>query len=382
MPEGHDLRALPRRQARGPAGGRGLHHGEHHPGPGRDPARVPGGRRPRALQARPGAARPGTPTPPGPGPTTRRAPSPTTSGTTAAQHHRKGWCILREHEVKPAGLTFYHATLRKYGGLIKSLRRTFEVLRGEDRILKRQPYGEDVDIDALVEAYADARVGLEMGERLFTRRQQDDRNIAVMLMVDMSGSTKGWINQAEREALILLSEALETLGDRFAIYGFSGWTRKRCEVFPIKRFGEPYDDLAKGRICGIEPRDYTRMGAPIRHLTGLLRGRGRPHQAPDHPLRRQAGRLRPRLPRRLWHRGHPPGPVRGPPGRRPPLLHHHRRAGARVPPAHVRRGQLYPGGRRGPAAGQGLGDLPPADQLSRAAPSPAGPARPVGPGGR
>jgi nitric oxide reductase NorD protein len=187
------------------------------------------------------------------------------------QHHRKGWCILREHEVKPAGLTFYHATLRKHGGLIKSLRRTFEVLRGEDRILKRQPYGEDVDIDALVEAYADARVGLEMGERLFTRRQQDDRNIAVMLMVDMSGSTKGWINQAEREALILLSAALETLGDRFAVYGFSGWTRKRCEVFPVKRFGEPYDDLAKGRICGIEPRDYTRMGAPIRHLTGLLR---------------------------------------------------------------------------------------------------------------
>jgi nitric oxide reductase NorD protein len=90
-------------------------------------------------------------------------------------------------------------------------------------------------------------------------------------MVDMSGSTKGWINQAEREALILLSAALETLGDRFAIYGFSGWTRKRCEVFPIKRFCDPYDDLAKGRICGIEARDYTRMGAPIRHLTGLLR---------------------------------------------------------------------------------------------------------------
>lgn len=187
-------------------------------------------------------------------------------------HHRKGWCILREHEIKPAGLAFYHATLHKYGGLIRSLRRTFEVLRGEDRILKRQPNGEDVDIDALVEAHADARVGLEPDERLFTRRRQDERSIAVMFMVDMSGSTKGWINQAEREAMILLAEALETLGDRFAIYGFSGWTRKRCEAYPIKRFGEPYDDLAKGRICAIEARDYTRMGAPIRHLTRLLRG--------------------------------------------------------------------------------------------------------------
>jgi nitric oxide reductase NorD protein len=188
------------------------------------------------------------------------------------QHHRKGWCVLREHEVKPAGLEFYHRTLRKHGGLVKSLRRTFEMLRGEDKMLTRQTFGEDVDIDALVEAYADIQSGLEMSDRLFTRVHRDERNIAVMLMVDMSGSTKGWVNEAEREAIILLAEALETLGDRFAIYGFSGWTRKRCEAFPVKRFEEIYDDGARSRVCGIEPRDYTRMGAPIRHLSRVLRG--------------------------------------------------------------------------------------------------------------
>jgi len=187
------------------------------------------------------------------------------------QRHRKNWCVLREHEVKPAGLAFYRRTLRKHGGLVKSLRRIFEVLRGEDRLLRRQSYGEDVDIDALVEAFADVRGGLEMSDRLFTRLHRDERNIAVMLMVDMSGSTKGWVNEAEREALILLAEALETLGDRYAIFGFSGWTRKRCEAFAIKRFEDPYDDEVKGRICGIEPRDYTRMGAPIRHLSACLR---------------------------------------------------------------------------------------------------------------
>lgn len=187
------------------------------------------------------------------------------------QHHRKAWCVLREHPLTPADLEPYHHTVRKYGGLIKSLRRTFEVLRGEDRILKRQIDGEDVDIDALVEAYGDVHMGLEMSERLFTRLHKDERNIAVMLMVDMSGSTKGWVNEAEREALILLSEALETLGDRFAIYGFSGWTRKRCEAFPVKRFDQPYDEATRRRICAIAPRDYTRMGAPIRHLCRLLK---------------------------------------------------------------------------------------------------------------
>jgi nitric oxide reductase NorD protein len=114
-------------------------------------------------------------------------------------------------------------------------------------------------------------MGLEMTDRLFTRMHKEERNIAVMFMIDMSGSTRGWINEAEREALILLAEALNTLGDRYAIFGFSGWTRKRCEAFRVKDFEDPWDDLVIGRVCGIEPKDYTRMGAPIRHLAHKLK---------------------------------------------------------------------------------------------------------------
>jgi nitric oxide reductase NorD protein len=91
-------------------------------------------------------------------------------------------------------------------------------------------------------------------------------------VIDMSGSTKGWINDAEREALVMLCEALEALGDRYAIYGFSGMTRRKCEVFRIKRFEESYGDTVRSRIAGIEAQDYTRMGAAIRHLTGVLNG--------------------------------------------------------------------------------------------------------------
>ncbi len=92
-----------------------------------------------------------------------------------------------------------------------------------------------------------------------------------MFMVDMSGSTKGWVNKAEREALVLLCEALEVLGDRYAIYGFSGMTRKRCELFRVKSFAEAYDDAVKARINGMRPQDYTRMGVIIRHLSRLLK---------------------------------------------------------------------------------------------------------------
>lgn len=186
------------------------------------------------------------------------------------KHYRKEWCVVREIDVPIRSPEFVGATLRKYSGLVKNIRHTFEALRGEDKILKKQPYGDDVDIDAIVEAYGDVHGGLEMSERLFTRKTKLERNIAVMFMVDMSGSTRGWINDAERESLVLLCEALEMMGDRYAIYGFSGTTRKRCELFRVKDFDDSYNDEVKGRISGIEPKDYTRMGVTIRHLSKLL----------------------------------------------------------------------------------------------------------------
>jgi len=185
--------------------------------------------------------------------------------------HRKRWCAVRERSINPDyDSRFVDETLHKYRGHIKSLRRSFEALQDEYRILKKQPDGENLDIDALVEAICDARSGMEMTSRIYRKAHRVERNIAVILMVDMSGSTKGWINLAQREALILLAEALRSLDDRYAIYGFSGNTRKRCEIFSIKTFDEIYDDEIRARIAAIAPQDYTRMGATIRHLSHLL----------------------------------------------------------------------------------------------------------------
>jgi len=186
------------------------------------------------------------------------------------QHYRKNWCVMREKTVTPAYDDFYRDTLGKHAGVVKHLRRKFEALRDENRIEKRQVQGDEIDLDALIEALADAKDGSEMSDRLFVRLHRAERNIAVAFLVDMSGSTKGWINEAEREALILLCEALELLGDRYAIYGFSGTTRKRCELFRIKTFDERYDDEVKARISGIRPQEYTRMGFALRHMTKLL----------------------------------------------------------------------------------------------------------------
>lgn len=186
------------------------------------------------------------------------------------QHYRKSWCTLREIDLEPVDQPFVRNTLTKYAGLVTEIRKTFEVLRGDQKLLRKQKNGDDIDIDAVVEAYVEMETGEEMSDRLFTKLHKMERDMAVVFMVDASGSTKGWINEAERESLVLLCEALEILGDRYAIYGFSGATRKRCELYRVKRLDEPYGDLVKGRIAGFMPMDYTRMGVIIRHLTEML----------------------------------------------------------------------------------------------------------------
>jgi nitric oxide reductase NorD protein len=187
--------------------------------------------------------------------------------------YRKGWCHVYETDVAAGDASYVDEVSARYRPLINQIRRRFEVVRGEDRVLGRQPEGEEIDLDAQVDAHLDRRSGIEPSSRLFCRRIRNERSMAAMFMVDMSGSTKGWVNDAERESLIMLCEALEALGDDYAIYGFSGWTRTRCDIYRIKSFADRYDDAVRSRIAGIEARDYTRMGVAIRHLTKLLAAR-------------------------------------------------------------------------------------------------------------
>jgi nitric oxide reductase NorD protein len=186
------------------------------------------------------------------------------------QGFRKNWCRLVQKRLHAVGGTFVGHTLEKYRGQIMQLKRQFEMMRTRHLFVGRQRDGDDVDLDALTEAHADMKAGLVPSERLYIRLLRDERDIAALFLVDMSSSTEGWVGTALKESLVLLSEALNSLGDRYAIYGFSGMRRTRSEIYHIKDFAETYNDEIRGRIAAIAPVDYTRMGTPIRHFTRLL----------------------------------------------------------------------------------------------------------------
>ena len=189
--------------------------------------------------------------------------------------YRKGWCTLFEQDVRPGHGPFVEQTLKRYGGYVTALRNKFELLRREPKLLRRQAEGEDIDMDAMVESLADIKAGIiPSGEDLFVRYDRHERDIAALFLLDMSGSTKGWVNQAEKESLVLMCEALQSLGDRYAIYGFSGMTRGRCDFYRIKSFDEAFGQIVKKRIAGIDPKDYTRMGSALRHASSILEKTG------------------------------------------------------------------------------------------------------------
>jgi nitric oxide reductase NorD protein len=187
------------------------------------------------------------------------------------QGYRKNWCSLHVKNLKPTHSSFIQNTLDKYHGLTIRLRHQFEMMRSLERFVKRQREGNDIDFDALVESISDSRAGISSSDRLFIRLKRDQRDIAVLFLVDMSYSTAGWVNNALKESLVLMAEAMEVLGDRYGIYGFSGMRRSRSELFYVKHLTEPYGDPVKERIAAITPSEYTRMGPPIRHCTRLLK---------------------------------------------------------------------------------------------------------------
>ena len=157
------------------------------------------------------------------------------------------------------------------------LRRQFEILRPGRGWRRAQPDGEELDLDACVRHAADCASGGQGHERgLYRQLARQERNLACLLLADLSLSTDAWVNnkgrviEVIRDSLFLFAEALTVTGDRFALYGFSSRKRQHVRVQRIKTFDERYTTSIRGRINAIKPGYYTRMGAAVRHATGLL----------------------------------------------------------------------------------------------------------------
>lgn len=167
-------------------------------------------------------------------------------------------------------------TLHEHRATVRLVQRRFEMLKAQRMRLRKQMDGDDIDLDAYIEARSDYRAGLPMRVGLYVSYRQSRRNLAVLLLVDISGSTDGWVStnkrvvDVEREALLLVAIALQGMGEPYGVQAFSGEGPHGVVVREVKGFDEPFDEQVARRIASLEPEHYTRAGAAIRHATSTL----------------------------------------------------------------------------------------------------------------
>jgi nitric oxide reductase NorD protein len=195
----------------------------------------------------------------------------------------------------PSGPLASHARLVAANGRrIAEVRRRFEALRLEERWLHGQLDGPDLDLDRAVTAWCDLAAGQDPDPRVFLRWQRQRQPVALLVLVDLSGSTQGHVVHLEQEALVLLAEGLRALRFPHALFGFHDDGPEACWLERFKGFDEGYGEPVFKRISNLQPGGATRLGAFLRHGASLLARRpevrrvllvlsdGKPHGQPPY----------------------------------------------------------------------------------------------------
>lgn len=188
--------------------------------------------------------------------------------------YRPAWCTVRE--VEPAVTA--RATLAVDDAI--AVRRPLARLGMGLHRRHRQPQGDDIDIDAAVEARVEVRAGSVPDEAVYLDSLRRRRDLSVLLLLDVSGSaaepgTVGrTVHEQQRAAVADLAVALHDLGDRVALYAYYSQGRRAVSMVPVKRFDDQLNAQVIRRLNSLEPGAYSRLGAAIRHGSAILEARG------------------------------------------------------------------------------------------------------------
>ena len=195
-----------------------------------------------------------------------------------ADDYRLGWCRVSEEKVLPGEAGPVQAILAEYSGIIQSVQTAFQYLRPEGlKRMKGERDGDELDLDALLSSRVEAKAGRSPSDRIYIQRRKSERSVAAAFLVDLSGSTQQQLRsgqksilQIEKEALVILAKAVDAVGDRFALYGFSGRGKERVDFYILKEFEERYTPEIDRRIGQVQPAIQNRDGAAIRHAAMKL----------------------------------------------------------------------------------------------------------------
>ncbi|MBT3463135.1 MAG: hypothetical protein HN453_13240 [Gammaproteobacteria bacterium] len=219
------------------------------------------------------------------------------------QDYRRRWCRLMEVHDSDEDGAYYQDSVQHHAALQKQVRRQLSRLKPELLVKVRGVRdGEEMDLEKAIEAVIDRRAGQTPSEHIYVERHRQGRDVAALFLIDLSASTDDrlpdpnaptpteevyhdfdWSDEPlppplegekiidlEKHAVIQMTQALEALGDHYAVSGFSGYGRDQVEYTVCKRFTDSLDATVKAKIGGLKACRSTRMGPAIRHAAMQL----------------------------------------------------------------------------------------------------------------
>jgi nitric oxide reductase NorD protein len=190
---------------------------------------------------------------------------------------RPEWTTVREVAARAGDPRLVEEALERADVLRNRIRRLVRSVRvGRTIRLKRQLDGHDLDVDAVIDAGIALRMRTEPDPRVFRATTSKHRDLAVLLLLDISESTRDRlasgtsILEVERLAVAVLAEAMSALGDPFSMLAFASNGRDDVEMTTVKAFNEPYDRVCVGRLAALSSGLSTRLGTALRHAGELI----------------------------------------------------------------------------------------------------------------
>ncbi len=198
-----------------------------------------------------------------------------------SQTYRPDWVSLYEALHPKGNPADIDRLLDKHAALAKRLKRMLDLLKPQDKVrIRYQEEGSELDLDVAIRSLIDFKGGATPDPRINMSHKTSGRNIAVMLLLDLSASLNEKVAGSEQtvlelsqEAVSLLAWSIEHLGDSFAVAGFHSNTRHDVRYMHIKGYSEHWGDEVKSRLAAMEAGWSTRMGAAMRHAAHYLEAR-------------------------------------------------------------------------------------------------------------
>ena len=194
---------------------------------------------------------------------------------------RPAWCTLLERRAEEGDSHWIDDLLERNNDLVNRLKHLVRAVQVNRPVrLRKRLEGDRLDLDACINASIDMRVGIAPDPRVHAIVGRQQRDLSVLVLLDLSQSTNDVVPNAgttvlelAREATALLADAMDRIGDSFAIHGFSSNGRHDVGYYRFKDFDRPYGELAKSRLAGMTGQLSTRMGTALRHAGHYLNER-------------------------------------------------------------------------------------------------------------